>query len=504
MKVIRRTVVLVFLFSALAGCREAPSGGHGHGHEQASQSVTLWTNKTELFMEYETLVAGHASSFLAHLTDLSDFQPIREGRLTLEFRGTSGKVSLFVADAPLREGIFRPAATLVEPGDYSLDLVLESPQVSDRVPVGTVTVYGHEQEPDHGEHVEDIGLITFLKEQQWKVDFRTEDVQEHDLIRTVRVVGEIRPKFQYQARVTSPVEGIVLPEQDPAIPAPGTEVGKGRVLVSIAPPPDAEGGWAALKRDYDRARIEYERARRLYEKMAISEKQYQEAVWEYEIRKTSYDGLVGELGRRDVDMDTGHFRLRSPIPGVVTSVDFVPCEKVSAGDELFQIVNPAKVWLVARVPEKDVGRIGDAPGASFEPVGFGKMVVLDESNSRLMSISDVIDPHTRTVDVIFEVDNAERALKVGQFARVALHTEDSFRDLAVPESAVYDEGGWDAVYVQREGESFEKRMVKTGVRFQGWVQIVEGLSPGERIVTVGGYQVKLASMTAAPGHGHTH
>jgi cobalt-zinc-cadmium efflux system membrane fusion protein len=75
----------------------------------------------------------------------------------------------------------------------------------------------------------------------------------------------------------------------------------------------------------------------------------------------------------------------------------------------------------------------------------------------------------------------------------------------VPPSAVVDDAGRPIVFVQREGETFERRPVTLGARAGDLVQVVEGVSVGERVVTKGAYLVRLASLsTQAPSHGHVH
>jgi multidrug efflux pump subunit AcrA (membrane-fusion protein) len=75
----------------------------------------------------------------------------------------------------------------------------------------------------------------------------------------------------------------------------------------------------------------------------------------------------------------------------------------------------------------------------------------------------------------------------------------------VPASALVDDAGRPIVFVQREGETFERRAVTPGARSGDIVRITEGLKPGDRIVTRGAYLVRLASLsTSVPAHGHVH
>jgi RND family efflux transporter MFP subunit len=352
----------------------------------------------------------------------------------------------------------------------------------------------------------ELGTISFLKEQQWKIDFRTDVARRRPLKRTVRAVGDIKPKLQYHADVVSPVEGIIIPGRNNAVPPPGAEVRRGQTLVSISPPLDSEGGWTELVLAYDRAKAEFERAKRLKDRKAISDKRYQEAWREYQIRKGSYEAFTGGTGGSDVALadEGGLLRLNSPISGLVAEVNFVPGQKVEAGRKLFTIIDPSEVWVSAKVQEKDAHLIAGTTGASVESVVSGETYTLDSTNSTLLSIGDIVDTETHTFEVIFEVDNPDRNFKVGQCVRVALHSDEEVTGVAVPESAVYDEGGGYVVFVQTEGESFEKRPVQIGVTYRGLAQIVDGLDEGERVVAVGGYQVKLASLNAEVGHGHTH
>jgi multidrug efflux pump subunit AcrA (membrane-fusion protein) len=76
---------------------------------------------------------------------------------------------------------------------------------------------------------------------------------------------------------------------------------------------------------------------------------------------------------------------------------------------------------------------------------------------------------------------------------------------AVPETALVDDGGRPVIFVQSSGEAFARRPVRLGVREGGYVQLLEGAFPGERVVVKGAHLVRLASMSSqVPAHGHVH
>jgi multidrug efflux pump subunit AcrA (membrane-fusion protein) len=97
-------------------------------------------------------------------------------------------------------------------------------------------------------------------------------------------------------------------------------------------------------------------------------------------------------------------------------------------------------------------------------------------------------------------------MAIGQGVTLRLITSAQSPEVAVPVDAVVDDGGQSIVFVQTGGETFERRPVRIGgAREGGFVQIVEGLEAGERIVTRGANLVRLAALSPqTPGHGHVH
>jgi multidrug efflux pump subunit AcrA (membrane-fusion protein) len=91
------------------------------------------------------------------------------------------------------------------------------------------------------------------------------------------------------------------------------------------------------------------------------------------------------------------------------------------------------------------------------------------------------------------------------FANVRVFTGEARLGLTVPDSAVFDDAGQTVVYVMLGGESFQRRIVRLGIRDTDRVQVLSGVEPGERVVSRGAYLLRLAS--SAPlevGHGHAH
>ena len=499
-------LVLLTIFSA---CHDHPVQENGHGHEHAGTSVTQWNDKTEIFMEYPALVIKEEAAFIIHLSRMKDFKPVTEGMLTCIFQGDNGERFEVMEKAPASPGIFRPVISFSQAGLYEMELRLNSPQVSDTIRVSGVKVHADPFSLPHEEDGED-GYISYLKEQQWKIDFRTEPAQFRQLSGSVQAAGELLPKTQGNAAVPAPANGLILAEKNALIPSLGTWVRRGKVLAVISPSASGDNSLNNIQSDYLLAKSEYERAQRLYDKKAISQKRLEETRLRFDAKKAGYDVIAEQINFSDIgntgNLPTANFYLTAPIDGFIEEINFHPGEAVTAGQQLFKIANPKKLLLKVNVPESRIGQVQFVSNAAFQVAGYEQEFVISDLNGKLVSISSMVSAGSRTVPIYFEFHNPGNSLKIGAFAEVSLKIGEPENTLGIPQSAILDEDGTAVTYVHVEGESFEKRILKTGITDRGYTQILSGISEGERVVTVGGYQVRLASMsTSVPtGHGHEH
>jgi multidrug efflux pump subunit AcrA (membrane-fusion protein) len=124
---------------------------------------------------------------------------------------------------------------------------------------------------------------------------------------------------------------------------------------------------------------------------------------------------------------------------------------------------------------------------------------------RPASLAKELDPDTRSLPIVFGADNRILRLPLGQGVFLRLLMNETPPHSVVPASAIVDDAGRPIVFVQTGGESFERRPVRLGARESDFVQILEGVKPGERVVSKGAYLVRLASLsTQVPAHGHVH
>jgi len=477
-------------------------------------AVTQWTEKTELFAEYPPLVVGQVSRFAIHLTRLDSFKALTAGRVEVRLSGGSGPEEVFTVEAPSRPGIFGVDVTPAREGPREMAIMLRLPGLDDEHHVGPVTVY-HDQgaarsaPPAAGAALE---TISFLKEQQWALDFGTALVDVASVRESVRVPAVVVARPDGAADVVAPIDGRLVRVADAL---PGTAVTRGQELASLQPPPSAPAEFPQIRQAQAEAATalqfatrDRERAERLVAAGAAPQKRLDEARAAEEQAQTRVTGTEARLVQYQAartagsgTTDDGLFVLRAPVSGVIAERTATTGANVPAGTVLFRVVDARRVQVAGQVPEADLGRARQAKAAELEVPGQASRVTVGQ----LSSTGRVLDPRTRTVPITFALDNSTLGLAVGQAVFLHLLMSESASHPVVPVSAIVDDGGRPIVFVQREGEAFERRPVTLGARSGNVVQVSSGVKAGERVVTTGAYLVRLASLsTQVPSHGHVH
>lgn len=175
------------------------------------------------------------------------------------------------------------------------------------------------------------------------------------------------------------------------------------------------------------------------------------------------------------------FVLRAPTSGVVLTVKANVGAVVSpGGDALVEIGDPSRLWIVADIPENEVGSV--AIGRSAEVRVPGADAKFD---AVVDGVGQVVDGEQRRLPMYLTLKGGSKRLTPGMLAEVRLNNQGD-AILSVPTTAVLiKDGSQRVVYVQRADGKFEPRPVRTGVSRDGRVTILEGLQAGEKVVAKG-------------------
>ena len=199
--------VLVVTLLASACSRSTPPTVEAD--EPEVLSVTRWTDETELFAEYPPLAVGETSRFAIHLTRLDSFKALTEGRVEVHLRGGTAPVEVFRVDAPSRPGIFGVDVKPAQAGTREMVIVLEASGLNDEHRVGQVDVHTNAEaaRAAASKAGEETPGISFLKEQQWSLDFGTALVREQSVRESIRVPARLEARPGGAADVAAPIDG---------------------------------------------------------------------------------------------------------------------------------------------------------------------------------------------------------------------------------------------------------------------------------------------------------
>jgi membrane fusion protein, copper/silver efflux system len=170
--------------------------------------------------------------------------------------------------------------------------------------------------------------------------------------------------------------------------------------------------------------------------------------------------------------------LRSPISGVVVKKDVVEGMQLAAGAMPYEIVDLSTVWVLADVYESELRHVAVGMPAIFTLKAFPNQVF----EGRVRFIDPLLDPGTRTVKVRLEFPNPAGDLRPEMFGEVVLKTP-AREALRVPADALIHTGTRTVVFVALGEGKFQPREIKVGDSDGQFVEVVEGLSPDEQVVT---------------------
>jgi len=186
--------------------------------------------------------------------------------------------------------------------------------------------------------------------------------------------------------------------------------------------------------------------------------------------------------------------VRAPAAGFILERKAFAGQMVKPGMDLYTLADLSRVWVLASVPEPDLGAVREGSRAvitaSFAPRLRREAVVTQ--------IQPRADAQSRTLDVRLELDNADLALRPDLFVQVAFGRSRAAR-VAVPEEALIDRGYEQVVYVEKAPGVFTPRRVIAGWRSGGWAEIEEGLKAGERVAASGAFLIDSESRMRSGG-----
>ena len=360
--------------------------------------------------------------------------------------------------------------------------------------------HDHDHEGHDHEHEETgeghAGEISFKKALAEAVGLQTSKVEPGVFTDVIKTSGRVMAAQGEESTVVATVPGVVTFGNLSFVD--GTAVRKGQAILSLASSSLSDGNVAAkAKYAYENAKKEYERMETLVGDKIVSAKNFEQARLNYENAKVAWEAVAGKQTANGVSVV-------SPINGYLKNLQVKEGDYVTVGQPLVSITQNRRLFLRADVSEKYYGYLHSIQSANFKTPYDNKVYELGELKGHLLSYGKASGGTSFYVPVTFEFDNRGDVIP-GSYVEVYLLSSEMPDVLALPVTALTEEQGLYFVYLQLDEEGYKKQEVTLGASNGKKVQILTGLKAGDRVVTKGAYQVKLASASnAIPAHSHEH
>jgi Cu(I)/Ag(I) efflux system membrane fusion protein len=320
-----------------------------------------------------------------------------------------------------------------------------------------------------GEAPPKAGTVKISLDKVQLLGVRTEPAAERELRRAVQAVGTIQANERRLYKVTPRFEGWI---EKLHVNTTGQPVALGQPLMAVYSPElvTAQEEYLIALRAIEESRASGPEAQAVMQRMAegVLRRLHNWGIAQSELETLRKEGKARQL-----------LTYRSPAAGVVLQKPSVQGMRFMPGETLYEIADLSVVWLVAEVFERDLGLVKPGQEAKLRILAYPER----EFAGKVVFVSPILEPDTRTARVRIELANPGGLLKPSMYGSLELFAvHPRGKVLAVPESAVLDSGNRQAVLVQRGEGLFEPRSVKLGMRAGGYVEVLDGVAAGDEVV----------------------
>ena len=351
----------------------------------------------------------------------------------------------------------------------------------DTSPVPKKDAMGMDYVPAYADEAETAssGIVRISPERVQQIGVRSEPIRRRNLVRPIRAVGTVQFDERRTFVVSTRFEGWI---EKLLVNATGETVRRGQPLMQVYSPDLvlAQQEYALLSKSA--------RADGSIDGEGAATRRLLEGA-EQRLRYLDFPASEMERLKRQAEPRL-IVAIPSPVAGTVIEKPALQGMRFTAGEPLYKIVDMSTVWVIAEVFEQDLAnvRIGQEatitlrayPGRTFK--------------GRVAFIYPTVGETTRTAKVRIEIPNPDDKLKADMYATLEIASPLGRRNvLAVPESAVLDNGVRQVVLVVHGEGRFEPRTVKLGARADDYVEVIEGVSDGEPVVVSANFLIDAES-----------
>ena len=340
------------------------------------------------------------------------------------------------------------------------------------------------------------GEIVFTAAQAKEAGVKIEAVEPSEFRNVIKTGGEVLSAQGEERTIVATASGIVNYVNKDL--TDGASVSAGQGLFTISSKGMVDGDISAAARiEYETAKRNYERAAKLVEDNIVSQRDYENAKSRFEQAEAALRTVSGTAAVSGVTIS-------SPISGYLISRLVKQGEYVSVGQPIATVSQNRRLQLRAEVSEKYYDKLSGISDANFIlPYRPNEVIKLSEHNGKLLSFGKASTEDSYYLPVIFEFDNIGNVVP-GSYAEIYLLGTVRNNVVSLPIGAITEEQGLYFVYKQLDKEHYKKQEVKIGANNGDRIEIISGLKKGDKVVVNGAGHVRLAAHAGAVPHGHSH
>jgi len=497
-----KLIITSLIVLAIAGCNHIHENGSDTESEEIKFQYTAYSDMFELFAEADPFVTGQTANVLSHFSKLPEFTALSSGAVTIKLI-VNGKAVEQTLESPSRKGIYSFDIRPEVAGAGTLEYTVKTEAGDYKIIVPEVMVYTGNQEAATAaaeNKISRTNTTVFTKEQSWKTEFSTGYPVREPFGQVIRTTAQIQSAQGDEALVTSKTSGVISLHANGL--TEGINVSNGQALLTIKGSGLAENNsavrFAEAQNNFEKTSADYERARLLADDKIVSEKQLLEAKNLYENARSVYENLKQNFSAAGQTVF-------SPMSGFVKQLFVRNGQYVEAGQPLTVISQNKSLLLRAEVQQKYARDLMSITTANIRTTEDNKTYTLEELNGKVLSVGKTTTTDNFLIPVTLQINNVGSFVP-GGFVELYLKTVSNSKAQTIPVSAVIEEQGIFFVFVQVTPELFEKREIKTGATDGINIEVISGLTDGERIVFKGAVLIKLSQATGTlDAHsGHVH
>ncbi len=478
--------------SAVSSHVATADDGHGHTADELPEfKYNKFAGNYEVYLGIQSLVLNKDVHFHVNITDLNTYKPVVGAKAIVTIGGLS------TPEKTTQNGILHFGFKPTKQGIQNIDVALMIDGEKYVVNMGEIMVFAGVSEAAHGPKPDEENKINLAKTWMWDNLFGVEEVKEAPFNKVIRTRGEIVPSTNGNSFIVAPSNGKVNFINNII---PGKQLyGKQTIayINSKGLEDNIKARYAKMEAEYESTMSEYERNVILAKDLIVSQQVLRDSYTRYVSAKENFMSLKELYSEQGIKVMA--YNTSTVVEVLVTENQFV-----TAGEPIARVQLEKGNLLKVEVSKYNYDEIDNIVDANFIPEYRKEALNVKKLKGSIIPTNIATAQNSAYIPIYFTIP-IHKDVIANSYAEVYAIVSSKTDVISIPNEAIAENEGLYWVYVQTNGEQFEKRDVVLGGSDGERRIVLSGLVPGDVVVTYGSAKVRQAETSGvAIPHGHTH